>query len=141
VFYEVPINLNGKMSQQVYRDVNLQPVIKPWLDVGQRFILEEDGDSGHGPSKQNIVRTWKQQNGLQYYFNCANSPDLAPIENCWRAPKQTLKKYPHWDDSTTREQIREGWEALQQKTINKWIDSMPQRLQDVIDSDGQLTGH
>ena len=55
VFYEVPTNSNGKMSQQVYRDVILQPVVKSWLDAGQQFILEEDGDSGHGPGQQNIV--------------------------------------------------------------------------------------
>ena len=129
------------MSQQVYRDIILEPIVKPWIAAGQRFILEEDGNNRHGPGKKNIVRTWKEQNKLEYYFNCATSPDLAPIENCWQAPKQTLKKYPHWDDSTTRELIREGWEAVSQKRVDDWMDSMPQRLQEVIDSDGQLTGH
>ena len=119
----------------------MEQIVKPWVIADQRFILEEDGDSGHGPSGKNIVRTWKQQHGVQHYFNCANSPDLAPIENCWQAPKQTLKKYPHWDDSTTRELIREGWEALPQKKVNEWMDSMPQRLRDVIECDGQLTGY
>ena len=94
-FYTVPTNSNGKMSQQVYRDAILEPIVKLWLDAGQDFILEEDGDSGHGPSKKNIVRTWKQEHGLRFYFNCAGSPDLAPIENCWQTPKQTLKKIPH----------------------------------------------
>jgi hypothetical protein len=45
-----------------------------------RFVLEEDGDSGHGTGPKNIVRTWKQENKLNYYFNCASSPDLFPIE-------------------------------------------------------------
>lgn len=49
----------------------------------QDFVIEEDGDSGHGPGKSNIVRTWKQEHGLEFYFNCHNSPDLAPIENYW----------------------------------------------------------
>jgi hypothetical protein len=99
------------MSRQVYRDVILEPVLKPWLDAQQSFVPEEDGDSGHGPGKHNIVRTWEEEYGLQYYSNCASSPDLAPIEDCWQAPKQTLKKYPHWDDAITRELIREGGEA------------------------------
>jgi hypothetical protein len=103
--------------------------------------LEEDGDSGHGTGSKNIIRTWKQQNGLKSYFNCAQSPDLAPIENCWQAPKQELKRYPHWDDSTTRELIQQGWEKLSQKRINTWMEEMPERLQHVIDSDGQLTGY
>ena len=76
--YDVPGNTNGKMSQRVYIDQILKPVVKPWLDRGDDFCLKEDGDSGHGTSKNNIVRKWKEENG-----NCASSPDLSPIENCW----------------------------------------------------------
>lgn len=142
VWYEIPTNTNGKMTQLAYRDVILEPVVKPWLQTGQQFVLEEDGDSGHGPGKKkNIVKTWKEENNLKHYFNCHDSPDLSPIENCWQAPKQTLKKYPHWDDQMTRELIQEGWDELKQKTINRWVDSMPQRLRDVIQLDGQLTGY
>jgi hypothetical protein len=95
IFYEVSTNSNGKISQQVYRDVILELIVKPWLKIGQNFVLKEDGDSGHSPEKKNIVRTWKEENGLIYYFNCVSLSDLAPIENCWQAPKQTFKKYPH----------------------------------------------
>ena len=99
-FYEVLGNTNGKMSQRVYIDQILQPVVKPWIEAHHDFVLEEDGDSGHGPGKSNIVRTWKESNGLEFYFNCHSSPDLAPIENCWQPVKQHLHKYPHWDDNT-----------------------------------------
>ncbi len=107
-FYDVPTNTNGKMSQRVYIDQILEPVVKPWLEAREDFVLEEDGDSGHGTSQSNIVRTWKKTNKLEYFFNCASSPDLAPIENCWQTPKQHLRKYPHWDDSATRELVLEG---------------------------------
>jgi hypothetical protein len=82
------------MSLKVYRDVILDPIVRPWLEKKQDFILE-DGDSGHGTGPANIVRTWKQKYGLRSYFNCESSPDLSPIESCWQAPKQWLKKYPH----------------------------------------------
>ena len=114
VFFEVPSNTNGRRPLQVYKDYILEPYVKPWIEAGHDFVLEEDGDSGHGTGKKNIVRTWKQQNGLIYFFNCANSPDLSPFENCWQAPKQHVKKYPHWDDATTRESIWEGWDILTQ---------------------------
>lgn len=94
-FYNVPGNTNGKMSQQVYIDQILEPIVKPWIQTHQDFVLEEDGDSGHGPGKSNIMRTWKEKNGLESYFNYHNSHDLAPIENCWQPVKQTLRKYPH----------------------------------------------
>ena len=61
-FYEVPGNANGKMSQRVYIDQILQPIVKPWIEAHYDFVLEEDGDSGHGPGKSNVVRTWKETN-------------------------------------------------------------------------------
>jgi hypothetical protein len=82
-------------------------------------VLEEDGDSGHGPGKSNIVRTWKETHHLESYFNCASSPDLSPIENCWAVPKQHLRKFPHWDDATTKDLIVKGWSHLSQSFIDE----------------------
>ena len=140
-FYEVPGNTNGKMSQQVYIDKILEPIVRPWLQTHHDFVLEEDRDLGHGPGKSNIVRTWKEQNNLESYFDCHNSPDLAPIENCWQPVKQTLRKYPHWDDATTKELIYEGWIHVTQKFINKKVVSIPKRLQAVKDEEGKMTGY
>ena len=107
-FYDTG-NRNGKMSQKAYIDQILEPIVKPWIINGQNFVLEEDGDSGHGPGRgNNIVKQWKAEHGLKHYFNCASSSDLSPIENCWLPPKQILRKYPHWDDSTTKSLIYEG---------------------------------
>ena len=36
------------MSLQVYRDEILEKVVGPWLDRGDKFVLEEDGDLGYG---------------------------------------------------------------------------------------------
>ena len=54
-FYEVPGNTNGNMSQQVYIDQILEPIVKPWIQAHQDFVLEEDGDSGHGPGKSDTA--------------------------------------------------------------------------------------
>ncbi|KAF2029788.1 hypothetical protein EK21DRAFT_89559 [Setomelanomma holmii] len=48
-FYEIKSNTNGKMTQRAYIDQFLEPVVKPWLERGDDFVLEEDGNSGHGP--------------------------------------------------------------------------------------------
>lgn len=140
-FYETS-SPNGKMTQLVYRDRILKPVVLPWLRTGQNFVLEEDGDSGHGPAKNNnIVRRWKEEVGLKFYFNCPSSPDLSPIENCWRAPKSNLSSVAHWDDDTAARLLIDGWKNhLEQESINKSIDTMPQRLKDVIELEGQITG-
>ena len=57
------------MCQKVYIDQILEPIVKSWIDAHYNFVLEEDGDSGYGPGKSNIVYTWKEANGLEFYFN------------------------------------------------------------------------
>ena len=130
------------MSQEVYVNQILEPVIKPWIERGDDFILEEDGDSGHGKRGVNSKATrWREENNLLYYANCPHSPDLSPIENAWQVPKQIIGKIAHWDDATCIEAIKEGWAKLSQKTINKWVEEMPKRLHDIMDSRGKMTNH
>ena len=76
VFYKMSGNSNRKMSRRVYLDSILEVVVTLWLEAGEDFVLEEDGDFGHGSGKITIVRDWKAEHGLKYYFNCPHSPDL-----------------------------------------------------------------
>lgn len=99
-------------------------------------MLEGDG---HGSGKSNIVRNWKDEHNLKYYFSCAHSPDLSPIENCWQVPKQTVVRQPHWDDETTIVAIKQEWENLTPEKINEWILSIPKRI-DVLEIQGKMTG-
>ena len=118
-----------------------------WCKESSRWVLEEDGDSGHGnQSKDNPVIKWKEAHKLQkgsktknsWYTNCPQSPDLALIEEAWSYPKNFVKKRPHWDDNLVRELAYEGWANLPQKWINEMVDGYPQLLQDCIDSKGQI---
>ena len=113
-FYEVPTNTNGKMSLQIYRDEILEKVVAVWLSRGDIFVLEEDGDSGHGGGntrKSNIVKDWKVQHGLKHYFNTPGSPDLSPIENCWRAVKQYIRANSRLGSDLQQLAI-EGWKKI-----------------------------
>ncbi|KAK5634081.1 hypothetical protein RRF57_009795 [Xylaria bambusicola] len=130
-------NGNGAITLQAYRDQILEPVVKKWIDEGHDFILEENGASGHGGnSDNNIVRQWKEKNGSKYFFNCPGAPDLAPIENAWRAPKGQVKRQAIWDVAALRTAAEKGWEKLSQETINKWVDEVPERLLDIINAKG-----
>lgn len=91
--------------------------------------------------KSNIVCSWKEENRLDSYFNCPSSPDLSRIEKCWQAPKQHLRRIPHWDDDTTKELIVEGLDNLSMEHINEWTSDIPKMLQDCIDAEGQMMGH
>jgi hypothetical protein len=44
------------MTHKAYIEQILELIIKPLLETGKDFVLFEDGDSGHGTGKKNIVR-------------------------------------------------------------------------------------
>jgi hypothetical protein len=90
VFYDVG-NTNGKMTQRGYIDQILEPVVKPWLEHGDHFVLEEDGDSGHGPGKSNIVRKWKEIHHLTHYFNCHSALTLHLLRTVGNHLNSTLR--------------------------------------------------
>ena len=86
----------------------LKQHVLPLLKCDDNFILKEDGDSDHGKANNNnIVRQWKQQHGLQYYFNTSQSPDLTPIENCWQPTKGYIDQENHLSDEVLKVQIIE----------------------------------
>ena len=128
------------MTQKAYIEQILEPVVKPLLEQGKDFVLFEDGDSGHGPGKNNPVRAWKESHGLKHYFNVSGSPDLNIIENCWQPPKAYTRKFPHFDDPTTIELIKEGWAQVKQEYINQIVSTYPRWFHNVINSKARLTG-
>ena len=144
VFYEIASNTNGKMTQRAYIDQILEPVVKPWIQRGDDFVLEEDQDSGHGMpgkiKKTNIVTEWKAKNGLESYFNGSHMPEISPIEDCWQPTKQYVRKFPHWDEQDTRELALEGWERIPQDWIDKRIEQIPDRLRKVVEMEGRMIG-
>ncbi|KAG5777061.1 hypothetical protein H9Q73_009252 [Fusarium xylarioides] len=55
--YDISSNSNGKMTQTYYLDNILKPFVHKLRQEGRYFVLEEDNDSGHGPGKNNPVRS------------------------------------------------------------------------------------
>jgi transposase len=78
-----------------------------------------------------------------YIFGPPKSPDLNPIEHCWRFIKQRLRnRKPHggWTLPELTEAVMDIWaNELAQDYSNKWIESMPERLEAVIARKGGVT--
>jgi len=70
----------------------------------------------------------------------AQSPDLNPIENLWAIIKRNITTQPIAKSLQELEkQVLNEWWSIPQETINELIDSMPSRVQAVIDAHGGVT--
>ena len=104
-------------------------------------MLEEDGDSGYGggnSKRENIVKEWKKTYGLKHYFNIPGSPDLSLIENCWRAVKQYIRANLRLGVNIMELAVK-GWRRLTKEKINRYVDSMIRRMQDMLKGEGLMT--
>lgn len=141
IFYDAG-NPNGKMSQECYT-TQILPHVRQWMangDLPERFIMEEDNDSGHGTKNPNsIAYKYKQRNGISFYGNAAYSPDLAIIETCWSCPKGETRRCAHYDDNTLKQLILDGWEKVTHYMVNKMVHSMVKRMEYVKQQNGQMT--
>ena len=140
-FYTISSNKTGKMTNKKYVEI-LNAMVKPCLEAGEDFILEEDRDGAHGTNApvNGMIRKWKRDNNLKTYFNAPASPDLSVIETCTQSIKQHLRKQAITDEETLEEYMWEAWGNLKQEYINEQILSMPRRLRDCIAAGGSMTG-
>jgi len=70
----------------------------------------------------------------------AQGPDLNPIENVWGIMKRniTTQNIAKSVQELEKQLLNEWW-SIPQETINELIDSMPSRVQAVIDAHGGPT--
>jgi len=52
-----------------------------------------------------------------------------------------MKRTECWDDEEVKQRAEDGWDGLKRKTINKWVDQIPQILNDCLELEGGMTGH
>ena len=69
----------------------------------------------------------------------SGSPDLNPIENLWAIIKKRIEDKKPGNLKELRKWIIETWNSIDQQTINNLIDSMDNRLNEVVKANGWRT--
>jgi len=122
--------LHGAFTQKDYLSQVLEPYIEGFLKAfgailgaGKTPQFMEDGNSAHGhKSTTNLCARWRAFKGIVLFHHPAISPDMNPIEKCWRRIKQALHRRQRQptNEAEMVAAVREEWDNIPQE----WIDGL-----------------
>ena len=134
----VPI-LNGALSAHRYvEEVLMEHVVPFGYGVGENFILMQDNARPHVAQ---CVSQFLDTVGTEVMVWPSCSPDLNPIEHLWDILGKRTKArnvLPETLQELQRALLHE-WGEIDQQVIRNLIQSMPRRMQAVIDARGGNT--
>ncbi len=107
--------------------------------AGEDYFVVEDGSKVHGKKDTQRNKGLCNKARVECFIYSIDwppcSPDLNPIENVWRILKQRLrnrKPYGGWTLEELQEAVLDIWEHdITVEDFNKYIDSLPERLEKV----------
>lgn len=132
------IAVKGIINSDRYIDI-LANTAHPFLsELGEEYLLQEDNASVH---KSGYSDWWKRTHSISTIDWPSQSPDLNPIENLWQIVDNAIRKRPVKPKNTTELQhaIYDEWKKLEPDLLLKLTDSMPSRIQAVIEANGYAT--
>ena len=109
---------------------HLQPILEAFAAVTHLLrppaepLFMEDGNSAHGhKSTRNCCARYRTTHGIVLIPHPSTSPDMNPIEKCWRRIKQALHRRRKQPTTVAemRQVVTEEWERIPQEWINELI--------------------
>ena len=134
----LPRNLT--MNKERYRALlqrNLNECFRKCRIARRNGILQQDGATCHTAK---IVGQYLDNKNIAYIKPWpGNSPDLNPIEHVWAEMKRLLRDRDTSSIPKLEAQLQDIWKNLDRDYLKRLIDSVPDRLQEVIDRKGKAT--
>ena len=130
--------IDGNMTGEMYRDIlheNLLDSVKQ-LSLGKEWIMQQDNDPKH---RSRSVTQWLNQNGVKCLEWPSFSPDLNPIEHMWDEVERRMKKESPKNEKELREALLRVWRGIGVNVTKKLVDSVPNRLNEVVKMKGYPT--
>ena len=102
------------------------------------LIFQQDNDPKH---TSRTAQVWFDEQGIKLLDWPAQSPDLNPIEHTWNHLKRCLSGYENAPTGVHQlwERVVEQWKKISVEQCQKWIESMPRRIEAVIKAKGAHT--
>ncbi|KAG1107270.1 hypothetical protein G6F40_010074 [Rhizopus arrhizus] len=133
---------DGNMNADVYQhilDTTLRDTMEYYNFNWSNIYFQHDNDPKH---KAKSTITWLDNHQVRYISDWpAQSPDLNPIEHVWHQLKLKLSCYERRAKNTDElwERVQKAWNGFDKELCQRYIDSMPVRIQEVINRKGGST--
>ena len=119
------------MDQVQYRNIlkqNLKSSARK-LRLGSDFTFQQDNDPKHSATK---TKEWFAENNVKVLEWPAQSPDLNSIEHLWEILDRKIVDRSFSKKDNLKVAIEEAWEKIQPEETKSLVESMPRRLEAVI---------
>lgn len=123
--------IDGNMTGEIYGDIldkNLLQSVKS-LNMDKEWIFQQDNDPKH---RTTIVTNWLKQKRIETLVWPSFSPDMNPIEHLWDEIERRMKKEQPNNESELKESLLRIWRGIEKEVLKKLVDSVPNRLSEVI---------
>ena len=97
------------------------------------FLLDNDGRHHNRELKAYLAQEGLNKVG----YLPSNSPDLNPIENVFGLMKRFVKDAMPSNEQELREAVEQAWESVTLETLRNLFDSLPHRMELVIEKNGE----
>lgn len=142
IVLEYPGGKGGGMNSARYQEQVLEGVLAAFhAEVARelgRVYFQQDGAASH---RSKSTQNWFSRSGIPLLYHPASSPDLNPIESVWHELKKTLRALPHPPTTVNLlcEAVKAAWDSLPITDVDKYIDTMPQRVHAILVARGGHT--
>ncbi len=132
--------IEGIMNAECYINVlrhNLKDSARK-LGLENTFYFQQDNDPKHTAAK---TREWLLYNAPRRLMTPPppQSPDINPIENLWNKLDVEVRKRTIRNKNQFKQVLQEVWLQISPQVTENLVQSMPRRLQAVIDAKGMHT--
>lgn len=120
-------------------EAHLLPFQRIVYDLSSPHLIFQQDNAPIHTAK--IVTKWFEEKNIETINWPANSPDLNPIENIWRLLKDNIQKHESFPRTVTelKATLIEEWSRFDVSILREVVDSMPRRIEAVLNANGGST--